>query len=60
VLGEPEECPRQLPGVTPEAGGMSAYQPGRRLDEVLLETYRRTYPSETSPCAGGPNQFRRR
>ncbi len=47
VLGEPEECPRQLPGVTPEAGGMSAYQPGRRLDEVLPETYRRTYPSET-------------
>ena len=47
VLGEPEECPRQLPGVTPEAGGMSAYQPRRRLDEVLPETYRRTYPSET-------------
>jgi nitroimidazol reductase NimA-like FMN-containing flavoprotein (pyridoxamine 5'-phosphate oxidase superfamily) len=43
VIGEPEECPRQLPGVTAEAGGMAAYTPGRRLDEVMLETYRQSY-----------------
>jgi nitroimidazol reductase NimA-like FMN-containing flavoprotein (pyridoxamine 5'-phosphate oxidase superfamily) len=36
VLGEPEECPRQLPGLTvPE--GLRGYQAGRSLDEVLLE-----------------------
>lgn len=45
VIGAPEECPRQIPGVTPEAGGMAAYTPGRRLDEVMLETYRKTYPA---------------
>ena len=39
VFGEPEECPRQLPGVTSEAGGMGSYVPGRRLDEVMSETY---------------------
>ncbi len=47
VIGEAEECPRQLPDVTREAGGMAAYQPGRRLDEVLLETYRTSYPDAT-------------
>ena len=26
VLGEPEECPRQLPGVTPEARGMAVFR----------------------------------
>lgn len=37
VLGEVEECPRQLPGVAmPE--GMRPYRAGRRLDAVFLET----------------------
>jgi hypothetical protein len=43
VLGEPEECPRQVPRVTPEAGGLGSYVPGRRFDEVMLETYARSY-----------------
>jgi nitroimidazol reductase NimA-like FMN-containing flavoprotein (pyridoxamine 5'-phosphate oxidase superfamily) len=45
VLGEPEPCPRQLPGLdVPE--GMKGYAAGRRLDEVLLEAYRMTYSGE--------------
>jgi hypothetical protein len=44
VLGEAEECPRQLPGVTREAGGMAGYVAGRPLDEVMLESYRAAYP----------------
>ena len=39
TIGAAEECPRQLPGVTPAAGGMESYVPGRRLDEVMSETY---------------------
>jgi len=46
VIGEAEPCPRQIPGVMPEASGMSAYTPGRRLDEVMLEAYRKAYPQE--------------
>ncbi|HET6305949.1 MAG TPA: pyridoxamine 5'-phosphate oxidase family protein [Rhodopila sp.] len=43
VLGEAELCPRQVPGLAvPE--GMKGYVAGRRLDEVLLEAYRMTYP----------------
>jgi hypothetical protein len=42
VLGEAEECPRQLPGLTrPE--GLNGYRAGRKLDDVLLEAYRKTY-----------------
>ena len=44
VLDEPEACPRQLPGMTPADGGMAGYTPGRRLDQVLLESYREAYP----------------
>jgi uncharacterized protein len=43
IIGEAEPCPRQVPGVTPQGSGMSAYTPGRRLDEVVLETYRTHY-----------------
>ncbi len=43
VLGEPRGCPRQVPGVTPEAGGLGSYVPGRRFDEVMLETNARSY-----------------
>jgi nitroimidazol reductase NimA-like FMN-containing flavoprotein (pyridoxamine 5'-phosphate oxidase superfamily) len=43
VIGEAEECPRQLPGVTrPEE--MAGYVAGRKLDDVMLETYRQLYP----------------
>jgi nitroimidazol reductase NimA-like FMN-containing flavoprotein (pyridoxamine 5'-phosphate oxidase superfamily) len=43
VLGEPEPCPRQLPGLKVPAG-MKGYREGRSLDEVLLEAYQTTYP----------------
>lgn len=43
VLGEPLECPRQLPGVTQETAGTSAYIPGRAFGDVLLQAYRTTY-----------------
>jgi nitroimidazol reductase NimA-like FMN-containing flavoprotein (pyridoxamine 5'-phosphate oxidase superfamily) len=44
VLGAPEPCPRQLPGVAvPE--GMKGYTEGRSLDEVLLQAYHMTYPA---------------
>jgi nitroimidazol reductase NimA-like FMN-containing flavoprotein (pyridoxamine 5'-phosphate oxidase superfamily) len=43
VLGEPQECPRQSPGVAPEAGGIGGYVPGRAFDEVLLASYRAVY-----------------
>jgi uncharacterized protein len=45
VLGAPEECPRQLPGVTrPEA--MSGYIAGRNLDDIMRESYGRLYGDE--------------
>jgi nitroimidazol reductase NimA-like FMN-containing flavoprotein (pyridoxamine 5'-phosphate oxidase superfamily) len=50
VVGEPEECHRQLPGVTPEAGGLASYVPGRRFDEVMLETYAGSYPAQAEPA----------
>jgi uncharacterized protein len=49
VLGEPEECPHQLAGATPEAGGMAGYVAGRRFDEVMLESYARSYPRSVDP-----------
>lgn len=39
ILGEPEPCPRLLPGV-PVPAGMQGYRAGRPLEEVLLESYR--------------------
>jgi uncharacterized protein len=48
VLGKLEECPRQLPGVTPYASGMAGFLPGRRFDEVMLESYRRVYPGQVN------------
>ncbi len=47
VLGEPEECPRQLPGATPEAGGIGGYVAGRAFEDVLLESYRAVYKKES-------------
>ena len=49
VLGEPEQCPRQLPDVTPDASGMAGFVPGRRFDEVMLEIYRRAYATPMKP-----------
>jgi len=46
VLEPAIECPRQHPDATIEAGGMAAYRPGRRLDEVMTEMYRKSYPDE--------------
>jgi nitroimidazol reductase NimA-like FMN-containing flavoprotein (pyridoxamine 5'-phosphate oxidase superfamily) len=45
VLGEIEECPRQLPGVT-KPKEMAGYVAGRRLDDVMLESYRALYGEE--------------
>jgi nitroimidazol reductase NimA-like FMN-containing flavoprotein (pyridoxamine 5'-phosphate oxidase superfamily) len=43
VLGAPEECARQHPGLeVPE--GLRGYAEGRRLEDVLLEAYQKTYP----------------
>ena len=38
VLGEVEECPRQMPGVT-RPPGMAGYVAGRRVDEIFREAY---------------------
>lgn len=43
VLGAPESCPRQHPDADREAGGMEMWREGRRLDQVMSETYRATY-----------------
>lgn len=43
VIGEAEECPRQMPGVTRPAE-MDGWQAGRRLDEIMTETYKQLYP----------------
>jgi len=42
VMGEIVECPRQMPGVE-RPKGMRAYRAGRKLDEILAETYRETF-----------------
>lgn len=42
VIGEPEPCPRLLPGV--ERGpDLKAYRPGRLLEEALREAHAETY-----------------
>jgi len=43
VLGAPEPCPRQLPGLA-VPDGLSPYRDGSRLEDALLEAYRRNYP----------------
>jgi nitroimidazol reductase NimA-like FMN-containing flavoprotein (pyridoxamine 5'-phosphate oxidase superfamily) len=43
VIGAPEPCPRQHPDADRALGGMSAWQDGRRLDDVMMETYRTAY-----------------
>ncbi len=39
VLGEIEECPRQMPGVK-KPHGMKGYVAGRAMDEIFAEAYR--------------------
>jgi nitroimidazol reductase NimA-like FMN-containing flavoprotein (pyridoxamine 5'-phosphate oxidase superfamily) len=47
VLGAAEDCPRQHPdAVIPP--GMAPFQAGRRLDEVLTETYHLNYAGDPS------------
>jgi nitroimidazol reductase NimA-like FMN-containing flavoprotein (pyridoxamine 5'-phosphate oxidase superfamily) len=42
VLGEPSDCPRQLPGLTrPEE--MADFVPGTPLDQIMTKTFRRTF-----------------
>lgn len=43
ILGEPDLCPRSIPGL-PVPEGMAGYRAGRNLDEALLEAYYKTYP----------------
>lgn len=42
VLGEPEICPRQPPGLA-VPDGLKGYTDGRKLDDVLLEAYQTVY-----------------
>jgi hypothetical protein len=35
----------------PDASGMAGFVPGRRFDEVMLESYRRAYPNPIDPTA---------
>lgn len=42
TIGAPSDCPRQLPGLT-RPDGMSDFEPGTRLDELMSRTYRRTF-----------------
>ncbi len=51
VVDEVQPCPRMPEGVArPE--GLSAFTPGRRLDEAMLENYRRTYGDTESAGEG--------
>jgi nitroimidazol reductase NimA-like FMN-containing flavoprotein (pyridoxamine 5'-phosphate oxidase superfamily) len=45
VIGEAEPCPRQHPDAVIPAG-MRYFEDGRRLDELLTETYRANYPPD--------------
>ncbi|WP_448203734.1 pyridoxamine 5'-phosphate oxidase family protein [Azospirillum sp. sgz302134] len=42
VIGMPEPCPRMPAGV-PVPEGLSGFTPGRRLDEIMLESHRTTF-----------------
>jgi nitroimidazol reductase NimA-like FMN-containing flavoprotein (pyridoxamine 5'-phosphate oxidase superfamily) len=42
VIGAAEPCPRMPQGV-PFPPGLAGFTPGRRLDELMLESYRKTY-----------------
>jgi len=42
VIGAPEDCPRMPAGV-PYPEGLAGFTPGRRLDEIMSESYKKTY-----------------
>jgi hypothetical protein len=42
IVEQVEVCPR-LPAGVEQPDGLSGFTPGRRLDEVMAENYRRTY-----------------
>jgi nitroimidazol reductase NimA-like FMN-containing flavoprotein (pyridoxamine 5'-phosphate oxidase superfamily) len=45
IVGAAEDCPRLPAGIVP-GDDLAPYRDGRRLDEVFLETYRRSYREE--------------
>jgi uncharacterized protein len=45
VIGASEPCPRMPAGV-PTPPGLAGFSPGRRLDEIMTESYRKTYGTE--------------
>jgi nitroimidazol reductase NimA-like FMN-containing flavoprotein (pyridoxamine 5'-phosphate oxidase superfamily) len=45
VIGAADPCPRQHPDAVMPAE-MAPYQAGRRLDEVMTETYKANYPTD--------------
>jgi hypothetical protein len=45
VIGAAEPCPRQHPDAEIPPG-MAPYRPGRRLDEVMTETYHANYSTD--------------
>lgn len=45
VLGEIIECPRQMAGITKPVE-LANFRTGRRLDDVLIEAYRTTFPED--------------
>lgn len=42
VIGAPEDCARQLPGLK-RPDEMADFEPGARLDEIMTKTYKRTF-----------------
>jgi uncharacterized protein len=48
VLGEPEACPRQSPGVTPDVAGLAGFAPGRCFDEVMTESHKTAYSASAT------------
>ena len=42
VIGAGEPCPRMPAGV-PNPPGLAGFAPGRRLDEIMTENYRKKY-----------------
>jgi hypothetical protein len=51
VLGEIIECPRQMPGVTKPVE-LANFRTGRRLDDVLTESHRTTFPEDSRGLDG--------
>ncbi len=52
VIGEPEPCPRLMPGWS-AARNSPAYRPGRLLEEALRDAYAESYPPPGGRVEGG-------